>query len=334
MKQLKIKALFFSAVLAGLTSCLKKDRMNIDVSQGPKAVVEFANTGDNVSASTSTYPRFTTDLGSVGTGQTVEFNVNVSYSGADVAPQDITVALAVDADALTKFNTENGTSYSLPPTDIYSLPTSVVIKKGTHQSQIKVGVTNNASFDFNKNYALPLAITSASDGTVSKNFGKAVYSFSARNAYDGVYHMTATAPMVDVTSASLFGWYDIDMQLITYTGNSVALYDGINYVNAYGHPIRSGTPASSTGSYYGTFSPVFYFDAAGNITQVGNYYGQNAGGNLRSAELDPSGVNKATFNADGSIKSFEVSYIMTQSVTTPNLPRTYFHEKFTYVEPR
>ncbi len=334
MKQIKIKALLFLAIIMGLTSCLKEDPLNIDTSQGPKNMVEFANTGDNVSTASSTYPRFTTDLGSVGSGQTVEFNVNVSYSGVEVAPQDITVNIEVDAAALTQFNTENSSNYIIPPADVFTLPTTAVIKKGERQAQIKVGITNTSNFDFNVNYALPLKIVSATIGTISRNFGKAVYSFSARNAFDGIYHMDATAPMVDVTSASLFGWYDIDMQLITFTGNSIALYDGINYTSAYGHPIRSGTPASSTGSYYGAFSPVFYFDAAGTITEVGNYYGANAGGNLRSAVIDPSGVNKATFNADGSIKSFEVSYIMTQSVTTPDSPRTYFHEKFTYVEPR
>ena len=330
MKQSKIYLLFFSVLLIGSTGCLKERAMNIDPSKGTANVVEFANTGDNVSGSTSKYPRFTSDLGTVGIGKTVKFNVNVSYSGTETAPQDITVNLAVDPALLTQYNTENGTNYVVPPTDIYTLPTSVIIKKGEHQATVEVGVTNNNSFDFNVNYALPLKIVSATMGTISSNFGKAVYSFSARNAFDGVYLMDATAPMVDVTSTTLTGWYPIEMQLITYTGNSIALYDGINYVNAYGHPIKSGT----SGSYYGTFSPVFFFDGTGKITSITNYYGQNAGGNKRSAELDPTGVNQATFNADGSIKSFEVSYIMTQSVTVPNSPRTYFHEKFTYLRPR
>lgn len=331
MKQSKIYLFFLSAFLISQTSCLKERDMNIDASKGTANVIEFENTGDNVAGSTSKYPRFTTDLGSVGSGETVKFNVNVSYSGAEVAPEDITVTLGVDPDLLAQYNSENGTSYVVPPSDIYSLPNSVVIKKGQHQATVEVGITNNNSFDFNVNYGLPLKIVSTTTGTISNNFGKAVYSFSARNSYDGLYLMEATAPMVDVTSPSLTGWYPIEMQLITYTGNSVALYDGINYVNAYGHPIISG---GTSGSYYGTFSPVFYFDATGKITSVGNYYGQNAGGNKRSAVIDPTGVNQATFNADGSIKSFEVSYIMTQSVSSPDQPRTYFHEKFTYEGPR
>jgi hypothetical protein len=263
-------------------------------------------------------------------GQTVKFNVNVNYAGAETAPQDITVNLSLDPSLLTKFNTENGTNYVTPPTAIYTFPNTATIKKGERMATVEVSVTNNSSFDFGVNYALPIQIASATTGKISANFGKAVYSFSARNNYDGIYLMEATKPMVDVTSASLTGWYPIEMQLITYTGNSIALYDGINYVSAYGHPIKSGT----SGSYYGSFSPVFFFDATGKITSVTNYYGQESSANKRSAILDPTGVNQATFNADGSIKSFEVSYIMTQSNVTPFAPRTYFHEKFTYVEPR
>jgi len=325
MKQTKIILFFLSFLSLTLASCLKESVMNIDPENSVN-IIEFANTGDNVAGSSSTYPRFTTDLGVVEAGKTANFNINVSYAATEVAPEDITVNIAVDTALLTTFNEQNGTDYSVPPSEIFTMPTSAVIKKGERVAQVQVVVANNSSFDFNENYALPLSITSASTGTISGNFGKAVYSFAARNYLDGVYTMEETAPMKDITSPSFTGWYPIDMQLITYTGNSVALYDGINYVDAYGHPFLSG----ESGSYYGSFSPVFYFDETGKITSVTNYYGQESGGSKRSAVLDPTGVNQATFNADGSIQSFEVSYIMTQSVASPMAPRTYFHEKFTY----
>jgi hypothetical protein len=331
MKSVQTNILLFSALLVGLSSCLKKDAMNIDPDTGTKNVVEFANTGDNVSGSLSTYPRFTSDLGSVAAGKSVDFNVNVSYSGEDVAPEDITVTLAVDTSALSVYNTENGSNYVAPPASIYTFPNTVVITKGTRQSQVKVTVTNNSNFDFSVNYGLPLKIASASTGTISSNFGKAIYSFSARNSYDGVYTMDATAPMVDNTSAGLTGYYPLHMHLVTFTGNSVALYDGNGYYSKnYYHPIMSGSSVSA----YGSFSPVFFFDSNGKITSCTNYYGQESGGNLRSCVLNPIGVNKATFNTDGTIKTIEVNYIMTQSVSSPYAPRTYFYEKFTYEKPR
>lgn len=333
MKKSIIKPFLFSSlVMIGFSSCLKENEMTVLDPDVSPTVVEFANTGDNVAGTKSQYPRFTTDLGSLALGDTYDINVNVSYNGPEAAPGEITVSVEVDAEALIQFNTENGTSYEVPPADVFTLPASVVIPKGQRIGQAVLTIKNTSNFDFNANYAIPLKIKSVSSGTpVSRNFSKAVYSFSARNSYDGIYHMDATAPMVDLTSSSLTGWYDIDMQLITYTGNSVALYDGFNYVDAYGHPIISG---GTSGSYYGSFSPVFFFESDGTISSVTNYYGQESGGNKRSAILDPTGVNKATFNSDGSIKSFEVSYIMTQSLTAPFAPRTYFHEKFTYVEPR
>lgn len=309
------------------TSCVKQADMNIDPSKSTN-VVEFANTGDNVAANTSQYPRFNIDLGKIASGDSATFNINLSYSGADVAPEDISIQLEINADVLSVYNTENGTDYEIPVSSIYNFPTSIVIKKGTKNTQIKVAITSNADFDFNKNYALPLKIKSASTGVISGNFGAAVYSFAARNQYDGIYTMSGT--LTDIVLPSITGWYPIDMQLITYTGNSIALYDGINYTDAYGHPIKSGT----SGSYYGSFSPVFFFDNTGKITNITNYYGQESGGNLRSAVLDPTGINKITFNTDGSINYFEVSYIMTQSVSSPNAPRTYFKEKFTYKEAR
>lgn len=227
MEPIKIKALLFATALLGLTACLKKDRLNIDTDQGPKNIVEFANTGNNVSAATSTYPRYNADLGRVATGEKVEFNVNLSYSGADAAPQDIKVDLALDTALLTKFNTENGTKYVVPPTAIYTMPASAVIKQGSTLAQVKVAITNNASFDFGKSYALPIKIASASIGTVSANFGKAVYSFGARNIYDGMYSYSGTITRNSATGPdlTLSGSFTnlAPRALATLSGNSVSL---------------------------------------------------------------------------------------------------------------
>ncbi len=331
MKYLSNKTIAFFFMLVGFTSCLKKaDGVHDEDTVGN--IVEFANTGDNVASSTSKYPRFSIDLGKMEEGQEVKFNLNVAYSGANSAPQDITVNIALDQATLDLFNTQNGTDYEVPADGIVEFPTSVVIKKGTRKTTAEIKVTRTANFDFGVNYALPLKITSATTGIISGNFGNAVYSFGARNQYDGVYKMEALSPMVDVTSASLTGRYPLDMELITYTGNSVYLSNpssAVYTVGAY-HPILSGTSASA----YGSFSPIFFFDEAGNITEVSNYYGQESGGNKRSGVIDPTGVNKITFKADGSVESIDVKYIMTQSNVTPFAPRTYFHEKFTYLGDR
>jgi hypothetical protein len=320
MKQIINKASLAIIALA-FTSCVK-DHLAVDPSLSNN-VVEFANTGSIVSSAGAVHPRYQIDLGSLPSGKSSQININLSYSGAETAPQDITVTLVVDSAALAAYNADEGTDYILPPKAVYSLPLTAVIKAGTQKVQLQVAVTNNSSYDFNVNYALPLKIQSVSSGIISGNFGTAIYSFAARNIYYGVYVMTGT--MTDQTSSALTGYYPLDMDLITYSGNSIALYDP-NVASTYGHPIKSGT----SNSYYGTFSPVFIFDANGNITDVTNYYGQEAGANKRSGQLDPTGVNKITFNGDGTVNYFEVSYIMIQNGS----PRTYFKEKFTYKSSR
>ncbi|RFM30547.1 DUF1735 domain-containing protein [Deminuibacter soli] len=312
-----------AATAMGATSCLK-DAPAVDPSQS-NSVVEFANTGSIVSGANAAYARFSSDLGVLKTGDSAKFNVNVSYSGADAAPTDITVNLAVDTAALTAYNNSDDGDYVAPPTTIYKVPSSVVIKKGTHQSQVQVTVVVNASYDFNVNYALPLTIASASSGIISGNFGKAIYSFSARNSYDGKYTITGT--FNDTQSGAFNGWYPLDEELITYSGNSIALKD-VEYSGNYGHPFYSD--ASGSKSYYGNFAPIFYFDASGNVTSVTNYYGQATNSQKRAAQLDPTGINKITFNADGSVKSFAVTYWMVQA----GVNRTKFDEVFTYTGAR
>ncbi|HEY8659207.1 MAG TPA: DUF1735 domain-containing protein [Hanamia sp.] len=220
MKQLKIKSLFFPVILLlSLSSCLKKDPMNIDTSKGPKNVVEFANSGDNLSGSLSTYPGFHMDLPALDSGESSTFIVNVSYSGVDVAPQDITVNLSIDQATLTTYNTQNGTSYVIPPSAIFTFPNSAIIKKGTRLVQVPVTITNNISYDFNASYALPLQIASASMGVISGNFGKAVYSFGLISPYSGVfsgYHVH-----IIKLGALLDDFDDPAMTLYTINANTV-----------------------------------------------------------------------------------------------------------------
>lgn len=315
-----IRFLPLLAVTLIFTSCLK-DHLALDPAQSNN-VIEFANTGTNASPAGAIYARFASDLGSMKSGDSATFNVNLSYSGANMAPADITVTLAIDTAALNAYNEDQGTEYTLPPASVYHLATTAVIKKGTQTLQLKVAIINNAAFDFNVDYALPIRIAAVSTGEISGNYGTAIYSFAVRNIYDGVYEMTGT--LVDNASSSITGKYPVEANLITYSGNQIALWDPV-YAKNYGHIIASGT----SNSYYGSFSPVFAFDASGNIT-VTNYFGDLAGANKRNAVLDPTGINKITFGADGHVAYFEVSYFMTQNGS----PRTHFVEKFTYKKPR
>jgi hypothetical protein len=317
MKQLKITTILFSALSLSLAGCLKEASMNNDPSKANN-VIEFINTGGNQEEATSYYPGYYEDLGSLATGASAKFNLNVGYGGGDNAPEDITVNLSLDQAALDQYNTENGTSLVMPPTDVYNLPSSVVIKKGTKMGQALVTITNASSYDFNAAYALPIKITSASKGTVSSNLGKAVYSFGVRNIYDGHYKIDASSSLVDLvapsnSSSDANGPYPYEVDLVTTGKSSVKMHtsDGdVHYI--------------ANNNWYGEFDPVFTFDlATNNIISVGNWLSSPT--KHRSAQIDPAGANKQ--NAD---KSIDVQYDMYQNGSL----RTTFNEHLIYIGPR
>ena len=258
MKRYKITALLLCSLPVFLASCLKQGNMNSDPANS-NSVLEFANTGDNLAAAASTYPGFYSDLGVLTSGNSTQFNVNVSYSGAGSAPDDITVNLAIDTATLSTYNTDNGTAYVTPPTTIFSIPTSVVIKKGTSMTQVKATISNNSSFDYSVNYALAVKIASASTGIISKTFGKAVYAFGVRNAYDGHYSFKGYSLRAGDAAKTGNFTYSGGLDLVTAGGNIVQF--GILQVWAdltgvgIGYPIltvnsdNTVTSSSSGGAY-------------------------------------------------------------------------------------
>src|SRR5690349_21103568 len=156
MKHLKIKTLLASAAVLSLVSCLKENEMTVMNPDNAKAVIEFGNTGNNYAVAASAYPNFYTDLGSLADGESAKFNINVRYSGAGTAPEDITVDIGLDDATLADFNDDNGTDHIIPPSSVFTFPSSVVIKKGTNQGTVEATVTRSADYDFSSSYALPI----------------------------------------------------------------------------------------------------------------------------------------------------------------------------------
>lgn len=308
--------------VASLSSCLKDDSLVLDPEKGTN-VIEFANTTD-IAVHGSTIPLYVHSF-EISTG--VSMSVTVSYSGpATGAPENITVNIAADGLApITAYNAEQSKSFELMPASNYTISaTSVVIPKGSTKASFMVTFKTN-TFDLSKSLVLPLKITSVSSGTISANFSTILLQVNAKNKYDGLYTVTATAPMTDVVNPALTGLYPMKkISLVTQGPNSVAMYDGEYFSNGYFHPILNGGGTSA----YGSFSPVFTMDASGNVTSVTNYYGQPSG-NGRSGQLNPAGVNKFTVN--GSTKTLEVSYYMLQPGTSI---RTSFYEKWEFTAAR
>ena len=249
--------------------------------------------------------------------------IPVNLASAASAKEDINVTLVQNNTLVADYNSANGTNFTVPPPSMFTVlnPGLVVtIPKGGHTGylQIKLKPSDFIGDDWALGYSI--ASIDKQGYTISGNLHEGIVAFGIKNKYDGHYRVTGT--MVDVSNATLTGRYPMDVFLVTQGGGSVAMFD--NAIGTYAHSISSGGGLS----FYGSFAPLFNFNASDNISSVVNIYGQPAG-NGRSAQLDPTGINK--WNA--ATRSIDVKYFMLQpSVAVPY--RTSFNEHFEYLGPR
>lgn len=224
LKQNILLVMLAAGMISSMTSCLKDLKTPSDASLGSPSVVEFQNISVPISY-TSIYPQYSLG-GLLFNPDTAGFNVSVNWAGAQYnAPQDITVTIALDTAALSAFNADQGTNYVLPPTDVFTFPTSLTIKKGTPQVIGRTVITEASDFDFSQSYALPLSITASTFGGISTNYGTAIYSFGGRNQYDGSYAMTGY--VLRATDNVLSGNFSMTMALETVGANSVQFLSSV-----------------------------------------------------------------------------------------------------------
>lgn len=236
-------------------------------------------------------------------------DVTVTFQVLDASNSTV-VKSYVDDDG---FVVPDATKYT-----ILNAGNKVTIPAGSSTGYLQIKLNpNNLIGD---TYILAIKITAVSDVkyTIS-NLNVGYVKMGAKNMYDGKYEVSGT--MVDATNAAFTGAYPLPVYLITQDGSSVGYWD-VDVWDNYFHAFMNGSSYSG----YGSFAPVFKFDASNNVIAVTNIYGQPAG-NGRSAQLDPSGINKF----DPATKTLKVKYWMNQPGSTH---RTSFNETFTYVEAR
>ncbi|MFZ4455540.1 MAG: BT_3987 domain-containing protein [Bacteroidales bacterium] len=319
MKKIEIK--IFSILAASLmmfSSCLKDSDYDNGVtqsthgSQNQNFVEVHLTTGDNSNTVSRSYDASDVEL----TLDMIPINLTSGPAEQDVTIDFDTLGLA-DA-TIADMNTTDG--ILVPTKGSYTLVNGlkVVIPKGQSTGYVKVKFKPN---DFvGDTYVIGIKIKSISDSKYSlSNLVTGYVKIGIKNMYDGEYEVDGT--MVDAVNPGLTAAYPAKVWLITQGSNSVGYWD-VDVWNNYFHAIKNG--ASFSG--YGSFAPVFKFDASNNVIEVVNIYGQPAG-NGRSAQLDPSGVNKY----DPATKTLKVTYWMNQPGSSH---RTHFDETFTYLGPR
>lgn len=305
--------LAFIALTVGFSSCLSDEMIENQeygmINLNANKIIEIpANTSHEVS-----YALKPTGFKDITIGE-------VRLAAEYPAEQDIVVSLTTSKSA------EILSNKTIFPLDQVVIPATVTIPKGERSVPLTVSINTDKCTDDPQYVAVSISSVDKTGYLISGNFGHLAINLKMKNKYEGRYHVTS-GTLVDVASASLkhisavYPEYEVQMQ--TVNSKKLALYDEED--DNYYYLIGNG----SSISYYGSFCPIFEFDENGNIVAVTNHYGQPAA-NTRSAELDPSGINKY----DPATKSFTVSYWMNQTSTVPDPPhhRVSITETYTFVE--
>jgi len=169
------------AFVVALSSCLKsKDLIGPEAANSAGAIIEFANPDYIATGSASASIRLARYELVLTKGAATPLKVFVQYVGTGKTPtSDVTVGLGVDAAALTLHNTQANKAYNLIPAAWYTLPATVVIPAGQRGIEVTIPINTN-NYVAGQTYALPLAITSTSQGTVSGNFGTIIVAVAAQ----------------------------------------------------------------------------------------------------------------------------------------------------------
>ncbi|MFL9485263.1 DUF1735 domain-containing protein [Chitinophagaceae bacterium LWZ2-11] len=338
MNQYKNILTAFTATLI-FASCMKDVKPNLDPQNGSGSA---ATVGLDLSGPADTYYSSSAQTNAAVTfntyNSTVKFypskdtgyvKINVSYMGDGVAPQDITVTLAVDPATLTSFNANRakysfyynwGADATMPATaDVWSIPTSVVIPKGKKSAQVTIKLKN--TIGLGDPYVIPIVITATNYGTISGNMSHAAYIFQRVNNYDGLYMVNGS-----VTDAQnvYTGKYPKYVELITQDATTVSMLDQ-NYGYFY-YLINS----IATGGATNLSGTAFRFDATSNkciaILSASSTSGATGG---TFGTINPNGPNQFTTTTVSydPTAAFKINYTASAGRFTINDTYTYVAER-------
>lgn len=249
--------------------------------------------------------------------------------------ETVTVTLRVDTAALRAYNASHNSSFELLPDSLFTVPAgftksgpltyTTTFGPGEFAKEFTIGL-NGSKWDLSKTYAMPMMIQNAGNVAISSEMNNIVSTISIKNRFDGRYKMNGTLTDLAVGSLTMPN-PDWEVWLLTTGPNSVRMYNAATGISSFKDlfPIKNGPDESA----YGAFLPVFTIDANNNVTSVTNFYGQPAS-NTRSAQLDPTGVNKW----DPATKTLRVKFFMFQPSAVPSGPRATIDLTLNYLGPR
>lgn len=315
----KIYCAFLLAGVVGLGSCLKEDpALNPAESN---SVIEIYNPIPTPTASPADaiHPLYNQAFE---IQPSVEWDLEVSYSGADAAPQDITVTVGLDEQAMHDYNDEQGTHLEFIDPSLFDVDTwTVTIPAGQKRATLHF-TFKTAQFDPSTTYGFPVKIMSVSSGQISSNFGTVIFAMGAKNKYDGVYNLRSK--QVDWTVYGIgvgpFNWPDETIYMITTSGNSVNMYSDLH--GSYIH-VAITTANGLTG--FGQTNPRFVFDPGTDM--MTDAYNDMTTTNGRTFNMNPAVTDNRWDPATGDIYAAIV-------LKQPGRPDLMIYDTLRYVGPR
>ncbi|HLX91760.1 MAG TPA: DUF1735 domain-containing protein [Puia sp.] len=169
---LKISTIIFAFGSCAMGACLK-DTPYLDVANSAP-IIEFGLSPANGDFGPFVY------AGDTASSPAMDTAVALVIASPQVLNKDITVTVGLDTSQISAYNQANGTTYTLLPSDLYSLTnTSVTIKAGYRVGRLSVSL-NLPSFNATHTYALPLVITNGGGLIISGNSSTFMWLFTRK----------------------------------------------------------------------------------------------------------------------------------------------------------
>ncbi len=288
---MNFKKIILGALLGStiLTACDKPDYVVMPKYNGPLKV-NFNNYGGVITKQLSIANIW------------IDIPIEVKLTNTtDVAPADIKVKVQLDRNVLYDYNTDNGSSYIVPPDSAFEfVPTkeiTVTIPKGQRRATITAKL-NPGKLNLTNEYAMPFAVVDAVGAEVNSGDvdAKVVVVVDLKNKYDGVWKMTGGSRQSTWAGYATFmgnvirdnANTPLELQLVTTGGSTVRVFYPASATNVnLGQMILCFDVSAQGYIFFGYCAPVFEFNLTSNaLVSVVNVFGQPAPQNGRSLVID------------------------------------------------
>jgi len=323
-----------------------KDKFGISLSDVPAtSIVELAPLDNaatiSVDSRMKTINRMPSSLSAT---DTITIPVYIANT-AGTFDKDVTVTLARDTAAITKYNIAKGTNWSFfPESTIVSENLKVTIPAGKNVGYFKL-VVNTLNVKSDDKYMIAYNIAQVPKPlSISSDRFYVYYKMVVKNKYDGYYSLRSGG-MTDYQfpENTFIGSTTVD--LVTVDDSTCIMRDSYvfhnGYTDPYGKPLNAHifwSTASNSWNWYGYFCPVLHFNPNGNgqIIRVTNYFGQPEAIRGRSAALSPDATQAANSAWDPTTRNVKVYFLMYDGTYQGGWKgsKVWFYDNLTFISDR